>query len=64
MFCYRQCPTIDPGARGDANAGQSNNSFTNMNEEAMLEGPPHKPQTVNVSSICCLLICCYKQLLF
>jgi len=46
---------MDPGVPGDANAGQSNNSFKTVNEEAVLEVPPYKPQTVKVSSTCCLL---------
>ena len=55
---------MDPGARGYADAGQRNSSFKTLNEAAVLEGPPHKPQTVKVSSMCCLLICLYEQLLF
>jgi len=62
MF-YFQCPTTDPGAIGDADESRSNSSFESANEGAVMEGPAHKPQATTVSSMCCLLICCHKQLL-
>ena len=38
-----KCPTMDPGASGDANESRSDISLKSANEGAVLEVPAHKP---------------------
>lgn len=64
MFCYRQCSTMDPGPRDNADEGRSNKSLKIVNEGEVLEGPPIEPWSVKLSSTGSLLILCHKQLLF
>ena len=56
--------TLDPEARGTADDLRRNPSYETADRRVVLEGPPHKIQMEEVSSTCCLLVCCHKQLSF
>jgi hypothetical protein len=60
MFCYHQCPTMDPGSCGDASEDQSDRPIENTDCEAVLEEPPIKSQTLKVSNTGSLLISCQQ----
>jgi len=55
---------VDPAAGGDADENQSNDSFKTAIPGPVLEEPPHETQNEKVSSMCCLLVSCHKQLSF
>jgi hypothetical protein len=56
--------TLDPEAHGTGDDRGRNPSYKTTDWGVVLKGPPHKIKMEEVSSTCCLLISCHKQLSF
>ena len=50
FFFYHQCLTVHPGAGGDTDGSESDDSFKTAVLGPVLEEPSHEPQTEKVSS--------------